>query len=116
MKSRRFDGGSEVQNNNMTKKLEQMQNDLQKVSNGLEEKSFITKVGGGAVEVKLNGNKNVLDIKIKKELIEDIEMLEDSLTAALNSCMELVDQYTDKELSKITKGVSIPGMPKLGMF
>ena len=62
------------------------------------------------VEVEVNGNKEVLKVKIKQENLEkeDIEMLEDMIMLALNDAFKKIDQETEKKMNKFTQGM--PGL------
>jgi nucleoid-associated protein EbfC len=51
----------------------------------------------------------VVDIKISEELLEDVEMLQDAILAALNNAVEVVDKTTNQEMSKFTAGMGFGG-------
>ncbi|EPZ62000.1 DNA-binding protein, YbaB/EbfC family [[Clostridium] sordellii ATCC 9714] len=70
--------------NQILKQAQKMQSDMQKMQEELESKELETSVGGGAVTVKVNGKKEVVDIQIKPEVVDpdDIEMLQDLVLSA----------------------------------
>lgn len=72
--------GNKAQMQNMLKKARKMQEDLQKKQEELKQQTVDVSVGGGAVALTLNGDKQVVSLKIAKDAIdpEDPEMLEDS--------------------------------------
>lgn len=113
MKSRRLDnvGGNQ---NNLTKRLEKVQGELDEASKEIGEMTFMGVAGGGAVEIMLKGDKTPVKIKIKeeskKELVKDLDMLLDLIVAAFNDSLQKIDEYTDKEIAKITKGLPFPGL------
>ncbi len=113
MKSKRLEN-MDSGRTNLTKKLQKVQGKLDEVSKEIEDMSFMGISGGGAVEVMLKGDKTPISIKIKeeskKELVSDIDMLLDLIIAAFNDSLKKVDDYTDQEISKITKGLPIPGL------
>jgi len=115
MKSRKLDGaGMEGAQNNMAVKLQKVQGQLDDISKVIADMEFIGTAGGGEVETTVKGDKIVKEIKIKKEsqkkLVEDLDMLFDLIVAATNDALRKVDEYTDQEISKITKGIPIPGL------
>lgn len=96
----------------MLKKVQKMQADMAKMQESLKSRTFESSMGGGAVAVVVNGKKEVVSIKINPEAVdpEDMEMLEDMLVSAINDGMKQVDDTTEKEMSKITGGMKLPGM------
>ena len=65
-----------------------------------------------AVEVVINGNKEITKLNIDKDVVDpdDVEMLQDLLIAAVNEGMRQVDTVVEQEMSKITGGLGIPGL------
>lgn len=104
-----FPGGNM---NNMMKKVQQMQREMEKTQQAIEEKEFSSSVGGGVVEATVNGKKEVLKINIDQDVIdpEDKEMLEDLVVAAVNDAMKKADDFSQKEMGKLTGGLNIPGL------
>ncbi|MGL5760661.1 MAG: YbaB/EbfC family nucleoid-associated protein, partial [Cetobacterium sp.] len=80
----------------------------------LKEKEVEASVGGGAVVVKANGQKDIVSIKISEETIkdavEDKEMLEDLVLSAVTEAMRQADELAEKEMSAVTGGINIPGL------
>lgn len=105
-----FPGGGNM--NNMMKKVKKMQEDMAKAQQEIEEKEFSSTAGGGVIEAVVNGKKEVLKIKIDEDVIdpEDTEMLEDLVVAAVNDALKKADQYTQKEMGKLTGNINIPGL------
>ena len=98
--------------NNMLKQAQKMQQDMLKAQQEIEEKEIEASSGGGAVTVKISGKKELLDIKLSEEVVDpdDIEMLEDLIKAAVNEGMRKADEESAKQMSKLTGGISIPGL------
>ena len=113
MAKRGFGGGMMPQNmNNLLKQAQKMQESMQKMQAELEQKQIESSVGGGAVTVKVNGRKEVLDINIKPEVVDpdDIEMLQDLVLSAINEALRTVDEMQATQMSKVTGGMNIPGL------
>ena len=89
-----------------------MQENMQKMQEELEAKEIEASVGGGAVTVKVNGKKEVLDINIKPEVVDpdDIEMLQDLVLSAINEALRNVDEMQSSQMGKLTGGMNIPGL------
>ncbi len=78
----------------MQRQMEQQQKELEAKQKEIEEKEFTAAAGGGAVEVSVNGKKEVTKVTLQEEVVdpEDIEMLEDLITAAVNEALRKVDE------------------------
>lgn len=98
--------------NQILKQAQKMQDDMQKMQEELESKEIETSVGGGAVTVKVNGKKEVIDIQIKPEVVDpdDIEMLQDLVLSAVNEALRSVDDMQSSQMNKLTGGMNIPGL------
>ena len=86
MAKKGFGGGMMPGNmNQILKQAQKMQDNMQKMQQELEAKEFEVSVGGGAVTVKVNGKKEVLDVTMKPEVVDpdDIEMLQDLLIGSV---------------------------------
>ena len=64
--------------------------------------------GGGMVSVKMDGRKNVLDITIDPEAVEDVEMLEDMVRGAVNEAAKRVDEETQSKVGGLMGGLGLP--------
>ena len=80
--------------------------------NAVEAQEFTASVGGGVVEAKVNGKKEVLAVTIKPEAVdpEDVEMLQDMITAAVNEALRGVAELGAQRINAATGGMSIPGL------
>ncbi|MGN1133655.1 MAG: YbaB/EbfC family nucleoid-associated protein [Oscillospiraceae bacterium] len=98
--------------NQMLKQAQQMQDKITALQEDLEQREFSASVGGGAVEITINGKRNVLKLDIKPEVVDpdDVEMLEDLIMSAFNEAVHNLDETSDAEMSKLTGGVSFPGL------
>ena len=92
----------------LMKQAQQMQDKLQRE---LAETVVDASVGGGVVEVKMSGSKQLLGVTIDPEVIdpEDPEILQDLLVAAFNEASRKVDEQMSRKLGGLA-----PGIPGLG--
>ena len=97
---------------NVMKQAQKMQQDFLRMQKELEEKEFTAKSGGGMVSATVNGNREVTKIEIKPEAVdpEDVEMLQDMVLAAVNDALEQAEQMASKQMSAVTGGLNIPGL------
>lgn len=104
-----FGGGNM---NNMMKQAQKLQKQMEDMQGELENKEFEATVGGGAVTVVTNGKKQIIDIKIKPEVVDpdDVEMLQDLILSACNEALKKAEEETSAEMKKLTGGLNIPGM------
>ena len=109
MAKKGFGGGMMPGNmNQILKQAQKMQDNMQKMQQELEAKEFEVSVGGGAVTVKVNGKKEVLDVTMKPEVVDpdDIEMLQDLVISAVNEALRKVDDAQSSQMSKMTGGMN----------
>ena len=94
--------------NQLIKEAKKMQADMQKSQEELGQKEFESSAGGGAVTVKVSGNKEIKSIIIKKEVVdpEDVEMLQDLILTCTNEALRQVDEAQTASLGKY----NIPGI------
>ena len=104
-----FGGGNM---NNLMKQAQKMQQHMMEMQKAIEEKEFVASVGGGMVTVSVNGKKDIQKVSIDPEVVdpEDVETLEDMILGALKEAMAKADEETQREMSRITGGMNIPGM------
>jgi DNA-binding YbaB/EbfC family protein len=100
------------QGGNMMQKLQKMQEDIAAVQEEVENTEFSASVGGGAVEVTVNGKHEALAITLQPEIVdpEDIEMLQDLLIAAFNEGVRKASEAMEKGIEQAKGGLSIPGL------
>jgi DNA-binding YbaB/EbfC family protein len=105
-------GGSGFNMNSMMKQVQKMQDDMQKVQGELELQVYDASAGGGAVQVKVNGKKEVISITLKPSVVdpEDIEMLQDLILIAVNEAIRSSEEASSKAMGKMTGGMNLPGM------
>ena len=99
-------GGMNI--NNLMKEAKKMQADLEKSQAELAVKEFDATVGGGAVYVKVSGEKQIKEIKIQKEAVDpdDVDMLQDLILTCVNEALKKVDSAQAQSMGKF----NIPGI------
>lgn len=83
---------------------------LQKVQDELETLTIEGSAGGGAVKVVITGKQTVESVEIAPEAVEDVELLQDLITAAVNDALNKSQEMANEKLSAITGGLNIPGL------
>lgn len=98
--------------NNMMKQIEKLQKEMADMQENLKNEEISATSGGGAVTATVNGNKEVISIKLDKEAVdpEDVEMLEDLIVAAVNEALRNSENKVNSKMSKLTGGLNIPGL------
>ncbi len=101
-----------AQGGNMMKKIQEMQENMTRIQQEVEATEFSSTVGGGAVEVIVNGAHEVTAINLKPEIVdpEDIEMLQDLIISAFNESIRKANEAMEKGMEKAKGGLSIPGL------
>ena len=98
----------------MMKKVQKLQADMAKMQEELKKRTVEVLTGGGAGKVVINGEKQIVSLKIEPSAVdpEDVEMLEDLITSAVNEAIKKVDAMMSQEMGKLTGGLNLPP----GMF
>ena len=108
-------GGGPSNMQSMLKQAQKMQEDMAAKQAELEEREYDISAGGGVVNVKINGKKEILSVKIDPEVVDpdDVETLEDLIVAAVNEAVKKVETTSAEEMEKITGGLGNLGIPGL---
>lgn len=103
-----FNGGGNMAG--MMKKVQKMQNEMNKMQDDLKRRTVEVSSGGGAVKIVMDGEKQVQSLIIAPAAVdpEDIEMLQDLLSAAFNEATKKVDDMMAAEMGKLTSGLGLP--------
>lgn len=106
-----FPGGMPGNMNNLMKQAQRMQRQMEENQKEMETKEFMAAAGGGAVEVTVNGKKEVIKVKLSEEVVdpEDIEMLEDLIVAAANEALRKAEEANAEVMNKMTGGMGMGG-------
>ena len=103
-------GGSNAKN--ILKKAQEIQAKMLLIQEGLKDKEVEASVGGGAVTAKVNGQKELVEIKLAKDAVnpDDVEMLQDLIVSAVREAMRQAEELAESEMAKVTGGLEIPGL------
>ena len=105
-------GGGPQNMNAMIRQAQKMQEEMETLQAELDEREYDVSAGGGVVNIKINGKKEIVAIDIKPEIVDpdDIETLSDILVAAVNEAIKRVEDTNSAEMSKVTGNMSMPGL------
>lgn len=112
-KPNKFTGGGVNQNKAaMMQRVQQMQEEMERMQNEISEKTVEATAGGGAVTVVMKGNRDLVSVNLKPEIVDpdDIEMLEDLIVAAINEAGNKATAMMEEGMAGITGGLNIPGL------
>lgn len=97
--------------NQMLKQAQKMQEDMAALQQELDERTYTASAGGGMVEVTVTGKHKIQKLTIRPEAVdpEDVEMLEDFITVAVNEAVSNAEKTAEEEMAAITGGMNLPG-------
>ena len=96
----------------MMKQAQKMQQELLRMQEEQENKTYTAKAGGGMVAASVNGKHEVVDLKVNPEAVDpdDVEMLQDMVMAAVNEAMRKADGEASQNMSRLTGGLNLSGL------
>ena len=96
----------------MMKQAQKMQQELLRMQEEQENKTYSATTGGGMVTATVNGKHEVVDLKINPEAVDpdDVEMLQDMVIAAVNEAMRTADAEAANNMSRLTGGMNLGGL------
>jgi hypothetical protein len=99
---------------NLAKMAQQMQADMARVQAELDALTLEGSAGGGAVTAVVNGRQELVSLLIDPEVVDpdDVEMLQDLVTAAVNDGLRRVKETAEEKMGRVTGGMRLP--PGLG--
>jgi DNA-binding YbaB/EbfC family protein len=94
---------------NMMKQAQKMQQDLLKMQQELEAQSYSASAGGGVVTATVSGKRELLQLEIQPDAVdpEDVEMLQDLIVAAVNEALRKAESAASANMSKLTGGLNL---------
>ncbi len=112
MKVRIPNSGGPGNMNQMLKQAQKMQADMTALQEDLEQREYTATSGGGMIEVTVDGKHLVKSIKISPDAVDpdDVEMLEDLITVAVNEAVSNAIKTSEEEMGAITGGLNMPGL------
>ena len=105
-------GGMGMNQAAMMKQVQKMQQDMIRMQEEMENKTYSASSGGGMVTATVNGKHQVVGMEIKPEAVDpdDVEMLQDMVIAAVNEAMRAADSDAAQNMSRLTGGLNLGGM------
>lgn len=96
----------------MMKQAQKMQQEMLKMQEEMENKTYSATAGGGMVTATVNGKHELLSLEIKQDAVdpEDVEMLQDMIIAAVNEAMRAADADSAQSMSRLTGGLNLGGL------
>ena len=96
----------------MMKQAQKMQQELLRMQEEQENKTYTAKAGGGMVSATVNGKHEVVALEINPEAVDpdDVEMLQDMVIAAVNEAMRAADTAASENMSRLTGGMNLGGL------
>ena len=105
-------GGGPGNMQSMLRQAQKMQADMQTLQEELNQREYSATAGGGAVTAVVDGTHVLKSLEIRPDVVDpdDVEMLADLVRAAVNEAIRVASDTAQAEMSKITGGMSMPGM------
>ena len=96
----------------LLRQAQTMQSKMAEIQEQLGKKTVEGSSGGGMVRAVCTGKQEILSITIEKDVVdpEDVDMLQDLVTAAVNNALRLSRELAERELSSLAGGMKIPGL------
>ena len=96
----------------MMKQAQKMQQEMLRMQEEMESKTWSATAGGGMVTASVNGKHEVVDLKINPEAVDedDVDMLQDMIIAAVNEAMRAADNDAANNMSRLTGGMNLGGL------
>lgn len=107
-----YGGGGAANIQQLAKQAQKMQAQMDEATAELEVKEYTAAAGGGAVSVTVTGKMEVKALDIKPEVVdpEDVEMLSDLVTAAVNEALRSAAADKEQTMERLSGGINIPGL------
>ncbi|MBQ3528867.1 MAG: YbaB/EbfC family nucleoid-associated protein [Oscillospiraceae bacterium] len=96
----------------MIKQAQKMQQEMLRMQEEMETKTFSATAGGGMVKAEVNGKHELMNLEINPEAVDpdDVEMLQDMVIAAVNEAIRAADVDSANNMSKLTGGLNLGGL------
>ena len=99
----------------LMKKAQEMQKNMEKAQEEIAKLEVTGEAGGGMVKVIMTGKHDLKQVIIDDSILDDKEMLEDLVAAAVNAANRKIEEQTQSQMSKATAGMPLGGMLPGGM-
>ena len=96
----------------MMKQAQKMQQEMLRMQEEMENKTYTATAGGGMVKATVSGKHEVLELTVNPEAVDpdDVEMLQDMVIAAVNEAMRTADTDSANNMSRLTGGLNLGGL------
>ncbi len=96
----------------MMKQAQKMQQEMMRMQEEMENKTYTATAGGGMVTAEVSGKHQLVNLTIKEEAVDpdDVEMLQDMVIAAVNEAMRAADNDAANNMSRLTGGLNLGGL------
>ena len=96
----------------MMKQAQKMQQEMLRMQEEMENKTYSATSGGGMVTAEVNGKHEVVSLMVKPEAVDpdDVEMLQDMVIAAVNEATRAADAEAANNMSRLTGGLNLGGL------
>lgn len=103
-------GGANMQQ--LARQAQKLQQQMAQKQEELEQREYEASAGGGMINVRVSGKKELLSIQIKPEAVDpdDVEMLQDLVLAAVNEGLRAASEAAEREMGRLTGGLNMPGL------
>lgn len=99
--------------NKMMRQVQKFQEEVERVQEEVASKTVEATSGGGKVRAVVTGDRQLVELTLDPEVVDpsDLEMLQDLILAAVNEAFREAEEMVAREMSKITGGLGLPGVP-----
>ena len=96
----------------MMKQAQKMQQEMLRMQQEMETKTYTATSGGGMVSASVNGKHELMDLKINPDAVDpdDVEMLQDMVIAAVNEAMRAAEADAASNMNRLTGGLNLGGL------
>ena len=96
----------------MMKQAQKMQQEMLRMQEEMENKTYTATAGGGMVTAEVSGKHQIVNLTIKEEAVDpdDVEMLQDMIIAAVNEAMRTAEAEASNNMARLTGGLNLGGL------
>ena len=96
----------------MMKQAQKMQQEMLRMQEEMENKTYSATTGGGMVKAEVNGKHELINLEINPEAVDpdDVDMLQDMVIGAVNEAMRAADADAANNMSRLTGGLNLGGL------
>ena len=96
----------------MMKQVQKMQQDMIRMQEELEAKTYTASAGGGMVKAEVSGKNALVNLQINPEAVDpdDVDMLQDMIIAAVNEALRAAEMDKNSNMSRMAGGLNLGGM------